>query len=236
MDDQKSADTDSRPHALHPGDTISPATDPSPTTSPTAPAPPVSHPASSVPQQSPTASLSTTSSAPPVAASATDYANATFSDQAESDGAISWTASEFIAHDKSMGWYGLLAVAAVTVAAIIYVLTQDKISTAVVIVAAISLGAYGARKPKQQQYQLTEQGVAVGQKFYSFNEFRSFAILDEGAFSSISFMPLARFGQLVTIYFDPQDEEAIVDLLATRLPLEDRGHDIVDRFMKRIRF
>ncbi|HEX7368366.1 MAG TPA: hypothetical protein VF261_01775 [Candidatus Saccharimonadales bacterium] len=151
-------------------------------------------------------------------------------------GPVSWTASEFIAHDKSFGWYAVLVIVTLVVAALVFLLTRDKISTGVVIIAAIALGVYGARKPHQLQYALNDGGVHIGQRYYPFDMFRSFALIEEGAFSSIAFRPHKRFGQLVTIYFDPKDEDAIVDLLSSRLPLEKRGQDVVDSFMRKIRF
>ena len=152
------------------------------------------------------------------------------------DGVIHWTASEFIAHQKSAGWYFRLGVAAVFVAAVIWLLTRDKISSSAILIAALVLGAYGARKPRQLTYELDSQGLRIGEKYYSYEEFRSFAIIPEGAFSSVVFMPLKRFAPLTTIYYEPDDEERIVDLLTDRLPIEDRQHDAIDRFLHRIRY
>lgn len=161
-------------------------------------------------------------------------------DEANSDvqsvGEITWTASEYVAHEKSAGWYGMLVLAAIALAAIIFLLTKDKISTGVVLVAALALGFYAARKPRELQYTLNAQGLTISDKYFPFDAFRSFAVMDEGHFSSIVFVPLKRFGQLTTIYFDPADEERIVNLLSARLPIEARQHDVVDKFMKRIRF
>jgi hypothetical protein len=152
------------------------------------------------------------------------------------DDVISWTAAEFIAHNKSAAWYGLLALAVLVLAAIVFLLTRDKISTTVVIVAGIALGGYGARQPQQRQYTLDEQGLSIGDKYLPYGMFRSFSVIDEEHVSSISFFPLKRFGQLTTIYYNPEDEDDIVELLADRLPMDERTHDALDRFMKRIRF
>jgi len=156
--------------------------------------------------------------------------------QFEQQEPITWTASEFVAHHKSAGWYGLLALAAIAVAVIIYLLTKDVISASVVIVGAVFLGGYGARKPRQLQYQLDNQGIGVGQKHYDYDAFRCFSVITEGAFSSIVFMPLKRFAPLTTIYYAPEDEERIIDLLSLVLPYEEMKHDPVDRLMQHIRF
>lgn len=152
------------------------------------------------------------------------------------DGSISWTASEFIAHHKSPGWYLALAAAAVVAALIVWLLTKDEISAGVVVLGAVFFGIFAARKPRQLQYRLDNQGLSIGERRFSYQAFRSFAIVPEGAFNSIEFVPLKRFAPLITIYYDPADEAKIVALLSDRLPVESRQKDLVDRLMWRIRF
>jgi hypothetical protein len=149
---------------------------------------------------------------------------------------ISWTASEFIAHDKDTRWYVWLGAWAVVVATVIYLITRDVISTAVVIVAALLLGFYGSRKPREIQYGVNAHVLSIGNRQYNLEDFRSFAILPEGAFSSIEFMPLKRFSPPISIYYAPDDEAAIVSLLSDQLPFEHRELGAVDRLMRRIRF
>jgi hypothetical protein len=149
---------------------------------------------------------------------------------------ITWTASEFIDHAKSADWYLALAVVAVLGAAAIYLLFRDLITSIVIIVAALAFGMYGRRRPRLLEYKLDTQGLSIADKFFPYNTFRSFAIIDEGHFSSIAFLPLKRFGLLTTVYYDPADEQPIVDIISQHLPLEPRSADVIDRFMKRIRF
>ncbi len=149
---------------------------------------------------------------------------------------VSWTASEFVAHEKSPLWYIALAMAAVAVAGIAFFLTKDFITVGVVAFGAIMLGVYATHQPRQLQYRLDAKGITVGQKKYRYDEFRSFAIASEGALSSIVFMPLKRFATLTSIYFAPEDEERIVSLLSDCLPMEEHTQDAVDSLMKRIRF
>ena len=47
---------------------------------------------------------------------------------------------------------------------------------------------------------------------------------------------MKRFAPLTTIYYDPQIEEKIFNILADQLPLEERQPDAVDRLMAKIRF
>ncbi len=149
---------------------------------------------------------------------------------------ITWTASEFVAHEKTAVWYLLLAIASAAIAALIYLITKDAVSVAVVVVAGLLLGAYGARQPRQLGYRLDQHGISIGQKSYNYDEFRSFSVHPEGAFSSIIFMPLKRFAAPLTIYYAPADEEQILTLLNDQLPFEPQRRDAVDSLMRRIRF
>lgn len=149
---------------------------------------------------------------------------------------ISWTASEFIEHAKTFDWYLALGVVAVLVSGALYLFWRDVITSLVVLVVAFVLGFYGRRQPRQLRYALDSHGLTIDSKYFPYAIFRSFAVMDEGHFDSIVFTPLKRFGLLTTIYFDPADEERIIELINQYLPLEPRNHDPIDRFMKRIRF
>jgi hypothetical protein len=150
---------------------------------------------------------------------------------------VSWTASEFIAHEKSVGWYISLGLAALVVATAIFLITKDKISVVVVVVGALILGVYGGHQPRQLAYRLDAQSLSIGDKHHSYEEFRSFSIIPEGALSSIIFMPLKRFALPVTIYYAPDDKDKIVAMLSDCLPFdEEHKHDAIDRLMRRIRF
>jgi hypothetical protein len=150
--------------------------------------------------------------------------------------AVSWTASEFVAHEKSVGWYLALLAAGLAVAAIVFLLTRDIISVVVVVVSTLLLGIYGARQPRQLEYRLDKSGVSIGQKYHGYDEFRSFMVMPEGAFSSIVFMPLKRFAPPLAVYYAPDDEDKIVNMLADQLPLEEGKRDAVDHLLHRIRF
>lgn len=137
---------------------------------------------------------------------------------------------------KNSSWYFLLAIAAVVVAALFYLITRDLISSVVVIVGAIALGVYGARPPRQITYQLDNRGLSIGTRLFAYNEFRSFAIVPEGAFNSIILVHHKRFAPLTTVYPAPDQEEAIINVIANHLPLEEHKLDAVEHLMRRIRF
>jgi len=47
---------------------------------------------------------------------------------------------------------------------------------------------------------------------------------------------MKRFMPFIPMYYAPEQEEAIVEVLARYLPFEERKQDPIDRFMSKIRF
>lgn len=226
---------------LQPGQTIAPGSTPAPSTPDSAPpqaspTPPLSpSPAPSSPPEN--ENLQTeTSEVPPAPEVPTGLEQPEEVPSNPEQTEITWTASEFVAHEKSASWYMGLAVAAAAIAGLIYLITRDFVSVGVVLFGAFMLGVYGARQPRQLDYSIDPSGVTIGQKYYPFSDFRTFSIIPEGAFSSIVFMPLKRFAPPTTIYYDPKDENSIVAVLSNSLPFEEGKHDAVERLMRRIRF
>lgn len=149
---------------------------------------------------------------------------------------VSWTASEFVAHDKSSTWYLMLFLVAVVVAGLAYFINRDLISVAVVAVAALLIGVYASHQPRQLEYQLDQHGITIGDKSYGFDEFRSFAMQADGAFTNIVFLPLRRFAVPISIYYAPDDEDKIIAILSSQLPFDESHRDSVDSLMRKIRF
>lgn len=149
---------------------------------------------------------------------------------------ITWTASEFMAHEKSASWYTGLAAVAAMGCIVIYLITKDFLSVAVIVVGALVFGYYASHRPRELGYRLDQRGISIGPKIYGYDEFRNFSVVPEGAFSSIVFMPLKRFSLPISIYYAPEDEEKIVTLLSNQLPFEPPRRDAVESLMRRIRF
>ena len=149
---------------------------------------------------------------------------------------VDWTASEFINHDKSSSWYGLLVLGSGIIAAAVYFLTRDVVSTGIIILGALLLGIAAVRKPRILQYSISNNGLSIGQKRYPYKEFKAFAIMQEGAISSILFLPLKRFMPPISIYYDSNDEDRIVDCLSHYLPFERHEYDLMDHLAQRLHF
>lgn len=149
---------------------------------------------------------------------------------------IEWTASEYVAHQKTTKWYTVLMLTSVVAAIGAYLLTKDIISAVSIVLIALVFALTASHKPRVLTYRLDPRGLTIAQKTYEYGQFRSFAIVDEGAFSSIMLVPLKRFMPMISIYYEPADEAQIIKVLSDRLPLEQWKRDVIDSLLHKIRF
>ncbi|MEK7561339.1 MAG: hypothetical protein AAB541_00545 [Patescibacteria group bacterium] len=152
------------------------------------------------------------------------------------DATITWTASEYIDHTRGASWYLALAGGTIVLATTVYLATKDYFAPGVIAVLGVIVGVFSRQKPKQVAYELSSLGLKAGEKTYPFNLFKSFALIREGALSSVNLIPIKRFMPPLSIYFDPADEQKIVNLLGSFLPLEEGGLDAIERLARRLRF
>jgi len=153
-----------------------------------------------------------------------------------SEAAVSWTASEYIANPKNIGWFVSLGLAALLLGVGIYFLTHDLISLIVILIIGVCVGVFAARQPQTLEYRLDRSGIHLGDKSYPYTSFKSFSLVQEGAFSHISLLSLRRFMPAMAIHYAPEDEKKIVEVLADYLPYEEHKQDIIDNFSRRVRF
>lgn len=156
--------------------------------------------------------------------------------RASKDASITWTASEYIDHSRGSGWYLALIAGTIALAALVYFITKDYFATGVIAVMGVIVGVFSRQKPKQVAYELSSSGLKAGEKTYPLSLFKSFALIREGALSSVNLIPIKRFMPPLSIYFAPGDEQKIVDLLGSHLPLEESGLDAIERLARRLRF
>ncbi len=149
---------------------------------------------------------------------------------------VTWTASEFIGHEKSLAWYVMLGVVATIVAGGIFVLTHDYASSIMVIIITVAAAVFSSRKPRTLTYKLDDHGLVVGDKGYPYNKFKSFSLVEEDAVKSIYLLPLQRFMPPVSVYFPPDQEQQVLNVIGSYLPKEPRGLDAIERLMRRIHF
>jgi len=149
---------------------------------------------------------------------------------------ISWTASEFMHHTKSFGWYMGLAGAVALIAALVFLFTREYFAPGAVVIFGLIFGYLASRKPRDMHYSVGEEGVTIGKRLYIYDDFQSFTVLNEDGIESIMLIPQKRWMPALTMYFDPAQADTVFNVLGTYLPFEEREKDPIDKFLHRIRF
>ncbi len=152
------------------------------------------------------------------------------------DNVVTWEASEYINHQKSMNWYLSLTGATLLLGAILYLLVRDIFSLVVLLVMYIAIIVYARREPRVLRYSISGDGVSIGDKHFDYDQLRSFSAIQESGIPSVILTPTQRFMPPVSIYFAPADSENIVGELSKFLPNEQINLNPVDRAMLKLRF
>jgi hypothetical protein len=149
--------------------------------------------------------------------------------------AFSWQASEYVHHHKSKLWYVVLVGFFAGLAGIAIWL-HLWLEIGVLAGAAGALAVYAHKPPRMMQYELSDQGVHIDGKLYSFMEFRSFGVIADEEWHSIDLEPVKRLSPRRVILFDSGDFDEIVSHLELHLPREDRALDLIERITRYVRF
>jgi hypothetical protein len=149
---------------------------------------------------------------------------------------LSWTASEFIEHDKSTGWYLTLGIGSVVVSILVYLITKQIMSIVLVILMAIVFAIYGSAKPRTLSYTVSSSGLTVGNAFHPFNTIKSFSVINEEGMPYIQVLFQKRLSVPVTIYAAPEEIDTITEVIGKFVPYDQKKRDIADKLSSRIRF
>jgi hypothetical protein len=148
---------------------------------------------------------------------------------------LTWTAKEFIEHERGGGWYAMLILATMLVAGALYLVTKDFFGSGTILAVGVATAAYVSHKPKELIYEISSLGVKIGDKQYGYGLFKSFSVIHEGQHSSISLESIKKFMPPMTLYFPPENEDQIANAIGNHLPLEKREQNITERLAHRFR-
>jgi hypothetical protein len=89
---------------------------------------------------------------------------------------MGWLVPEYEKHERSGGWYVIAG--AVAIALLIYCFfTANFLFAVIIIVTALVIILHHGREPERVKFSLTDEGIAIGRKFYDYDEIKDFAIV-----------------------------------------------------------
>lgn len=149
---------------------------------------------------------------------------------------ISWVAKEYISNEKNGLWYLIFAIVIIAIIAIDFLFLKSYSLSVLVVVMGIAIIVLSHRPAREIKYTLSgEQGLYVDNKLYPLKDFKSFGVLDDRGNHAIVLTPIKRFSPAVSVYFPDEVGETLVDILGTRLPMEDVKLDFIDIIVRKLR-
>lgn len=147
---------------------------------------------------------------------------------------IRWQAPEHTSHDKSSSWYVIFAIVTLVLVLIAIFLIHSVTFAILVPVMAVALFIYTRRPPELLQYTLSRKGLHINDRLYPYGLFKSFGVISHADMHSAVLVPRKRFQIGQTVYFPENVGEQIVDMLASRLPMQEIEPDAIDRLLARL--
>lgn len=178
----------------------------------------------------------TSAAHPPISSAPAHVIDGDIPPLVEREPAIAWDASEYIHHEKTFMWYVTCAFAGMILTLLSFFLMRSWSFSALIVVITAALIILGRRPPRTLHYELSSTALKIDGTPYPLVGFKSFGVVPEGGVHSIVLIPVKRFMPSVNLYFPPEHGEEIVDRLGAHLPMERFEPDIVDRFVRKIRF
>ena len=148
---------------------------------------------------------------------------------------ISWHATENISESRGLVWYVVFGLVVVGLLALAILVFKSVTFAILIPIMAVSVLVISQRAPTPVQYSISPKGIYVADKLYDFSEFRSFGVLYDPRGPYIMLLPVKRFAAGVTLYFDEENGERIVDMLGARLSLQEMKPDALEKFIRLIR-
>lgn len=147
---------------------------------------------------------------------------------------IHWQASEYIHREKNQVWFILFILVALLLIGVAVFLIKSITFAILIPVMAAALFVYTRHPPRMLDYTLGRHGLYINDRLFPFGDFKSFALMHGLEQYSIILVPIKRFKPAVTINFPNEVGEAIVDMLAARLPMRELQPDLVDRIIHKL--
>ena len=151
------------------------------------------------------------------------------------DQVVRWQAAEYIYREKNPKWYIAFAVVVVGLMALAIFVFKSVTFAILIPVMAAALVVYSRRPPTILDYTLSRKGLHIDDKLYPYEQFKEFGLIHGDDQFSVMLVPRERFKPGVTVYFPEEAGEAVVDMLAARLPMHDIKIDPIDRFIRMLK-
>lgn len=148
---------------------------------------------------------------------------------------LTWEASEYIQHEKDLGWFVILIAIAASLFGLAILFRQWTFAPLVIAMTAAII-VYARRPPRTLRYRLSSSHFSIEDRIYPYGNFKAFSLAKDGPLHMITLIPRKRFAPPVSMYFEEKDGEQIVDIIGSHMPLEPARNDFFDDLVRKLRF
>lgn len=147
---------------------------------------------------------------------------------------LSWQADSFVRYSKGADWHiGVILIGVLAVTMSILFRDQMLVSiwlTVPVILVAVAVTVWrGIAKPKDVQYNLTEDGLHIDDSVIAYQSFRAFSMLEYDNHTMLRLWPTNRLHFPISIVISPIDPEAVRTRLSDVMPEEAADQNLTDQ-------
>ena len=147
---------------------------------------------------------------------------------------VRWQATEYVHRERDMVWYIVFGLVTIGLIGVALFIINSRSFAVLIPVMAVALFVYTRRPPRVLDYTLSSHGLHINDQLFPFGEFKAFSLLQGFEQHSIILVPNKRFKPAITINFPEEVGEAIVDMLAARLPMREMQPDVVDKIIRKL--
>jgi hypothetical protein len=151
-----------------------------------------------------------------------------------------WQAPEFAFTQKPFGWYlGIFAFfLGLSTLAFFFIdgLFQKILTIALLVIMAVATAVWAGRRPRVLNFKVTNYGISLDEKKFSYDDFRAFYVFMDYNQESIALLPAKRFGTLISLPLTTPEAEDILETISHMVPETEHNEDIIDKLVRRLRF
>lgn len=172
---------------------------------------------------------------PTVGSEPTDIEMDDATSEVDSGEHVSWQAYEHLPDQRPIGWYIGFGVVTLVFMALAVLIIRSWTFALVIAAAAVALVVYIKGVPRTINYTLSPKGLYVDDQLKPIGDYKAFGVRREGDMFMLTMLPTKRFVPSLTAFFPESAGEQIVDILASRLPMQEIKPDVVDELVRRLR-
>ncbi len=145
---------------------------------------------------------------------------------------VRWRSPDYIQGNRGIWWYIIFIIIVIGLMALAFFVMKSITFTVLLPIMAIALVVYTYHPPVEVDYTLSRKGLYINDRLYGYDTFREFVLQHGDVEYSVVLIPRARFQPGLTAYFPADIGEAVIDALASRLPMREANISTLDRLIR----